>query len=122
MSSKSKPATITLETPVGIRTILEGKEWYEGNGRGHTRDFIAADDGEMECRVCHDELPVTAFPTFSVPRKDGRKRSTECRGCRKTRKTAAAKKAARSAAAKKSAATRKSGGKPTAAPRKAHAA
>lgn len=95
----TEPAVVTIETPVGLRNLPEGHDWWRGNGRGHTRDFIAA-DGEQECRSCHDDLPLTSFPTLTVPRKDGRTRGTECRACRKVRKEKAAKAAARAAARK----------------------
>lgn len=106
MSKAKAPKTVTIETPVGVRTLPQGKEWWEGTGRGHVREFIPT-DGEMECRSCHESLPLTSFPTFSVPRKDGRTRSDECRGCRGERRIAAAKKAKRQEAARKAAAKRK---------------
>lgn len=95
----------TIDTCVGIRTIPVENRWWEGMGRGVTREFITPDT-TMTCRVCKDELAETAFPTFTIPRKDGRKRSDECRDCRDARKAAEAKRAARRAAAQKGAATR----------------
>lgn len=96
---------VKVETPVGVRQIPEGSDWWTGKGRGHTREFIT-DETEMECRVCHDEMPESAFPTFSVPRRDGRTRSDECRGCRNARKVKAAKAAARKAKAAEKKATK----------------
>jgi hypothetical protein len=88
---------VTIETPVGTRTIPEGSPWWKGNGRGHTRDFIEVEK-TMVCRSCNQRLAEDSFPTFTIPRKDGRTRSNECRECRDVRKAATAKKAKAKAA------------------------
>lgn len=96
-----------VETVVGTRALaLEaGQRWYEGEGRGYTREFIPADETQV-CDRCQDELELTAFPTFSVPRKDGRTRGNTCRPCVAERRAEDKAAKARSEKARKAAAAR----------------
>jgi hypothetical protein len=117
MSTKTKTVkTVTVETPVGTRTIREDQRWWEGNGRGHVREFIPTEDTKV-CARDGEEHPVTAFPTFTVPRQDGRTRGDNCRDCTaeiraenkvKARRRAAAAKARAAKAAKREAAKKAS--------------
>lgn len=96
---------IEVSTPVGTRLIKPTQRWWEGEGRGHVREFIT-NDGKAVCATCGDRLPEQAFPTLTVPRQDGRTRGRDCRDCVKARRDAATKKRKRAEAARKAAATR----------------
>lgn len=100
-----KNSTTTVETPVGPRVLAEGQPWWKGNGRGHIREFIPT-EGEQVCARDGESHPETAFPTFTVPRKDGRTRGTICRDCVAEVREENAARAKRQEAARKAAATR----------------
>ncbi len=53
-------------------------------------------DGSATCSVCKKELPVTKFPTARTAEGTYERDTTECRGCRDSRR--AAQKAERDAA------------------------
>lgn len=77
-----------LITVVADRAVRADQEWFEGDGRGYTREFIAR-EGEKFCTACNEYHEITAFPTFSVPRADGRTRGDVCREVVRARRTAA---------------------------------
>lgn len=109
-TTKTKKAAAAKPAP----ETTDNKPWWKGNGKGYIRPFITQDD-ELVCRVCDEAQLETAFPTLTIPRKDGRKRGLVCRECVKAQRVKNVKAAARKAAAKKAAATRKAKSTSTAA-------
>lgn len=77
-----QPRTAT-ETAVGTRMIAveAGQRWWEGEGRGYTREFNLADDTRT-CAACAETMSIRSFPTLMVPRADGERRGDTCRACR----------------------------------------
>lgn len=107
MGKTSDDKRTAVETPVGTRLLREDQPWWKGEGRGYTREFVL-DERKQRCDTCVDRLPESAFPTLTVPRKDGRYRGTTCRSCVRDRRAEKAERERRSEAARKAAATRAS--------------
>jgi hypothetical protein len=85
-----------LNTSVGSRVLRPTQAWFEGHGRGYVREFVPV-EGTAFCTGCGEAHDLKAFPTFSVPRSDGRTRGTVCRAQVRAQRVAAAKVAARNA-------------------------
>lgn len=75
-------------TVVADRHLRADQEWFEGDGRGYTREFIPT-EGVRYCEACHTTHDLKAFPTFSVPRANGETRGRVCRKARNAARTAA---------------------------------
>lgn len=90
-------------TVVGTRALEAEQAWFQGEGRGYTREFIKT-QGVRYCEACDETHDLNAFPTFSVPRQNGETRGRVCRTQVKAARKANAEKAARVARAKKAAA------------------
>jgi hypothetical protein len=81
-----------LNTVVGTRVLRPEQAWFEGHGRGYIREFVPV-EGRQFCTACNEHHDLKAFPTFSVPRADGRTRSNVCRAKVRAQRVANAKRA-----------------------------